>query len=141
MASIPPAVQQVETHLNHQQDVMRAYLDHYGMALEAWFPLGGRMNRESFFALPEVQDIAAAHGKTPPQVIIRWHLQSRHVCIPGSSNQAHIQENLGALDFQLTAEDMAMLNALNKRAPYYKRMGGKEADTLQVMETWGDNPI
>lgn len=136
VAEIPPAVQQVETHLHHQQHVMRSYLEHYGIALETWFPLGGRMNREAFLTLPEVQQIAAVHGRTPAQVIIRWHLQSGHVCIPGSGNEAHIRENRGALDFALTEEDMIRLNALNKSAPYYKRMGGKEAETLQIMADW-----
>lgn len=143
IATILPAVQQVETHLYHQQGTMMEYLNNYGTVLEAWFPLGGRGNTATFFDIPEVQEIAAAHGKLPVQVIIRWHLQSGHVCIPGSINEAHIQENANVFDFELTADEMAKLNALNKNAPYYKGMGGNEEENRAILEAmeerWGLN--
>lgn len=136
VATIPPAVQQVETHLYNQQGSMMEYLNLYGTVLESWFPLGGRGNTNTFFNLEEVQTIANAHGKTPPQIIIRWHLQSGHVCIPGSTNEAHIQENIGAYDFELTEEEMSCLNALNKNEPYYKGMGGSDEENREMMEGW-----
>lgn len=143
VATIKPAVQQVETHLYHQQGTMMEYLNNYGTVLEAWFPLGGRGNTATFFDIPEVQEIAAAHGKLPVQVIIRWHLQSGHVCIPGSINETHIQENANVFDFELTADEMAKLNALNKNAPYYKGMGGNEEENRAILEAmeerWGLN--
>lgn len=138
VATIKPAVQQVETHLYHQQGTMMEYLNNYGTVLEAWFPLGGRGNTATFFDIPEVQEIAGAHGKLPVQVIIRWHLQSGHVCIPGSINEAHINENAAVFDFELTADEMAKLNALNKNAPYYKGMGGSEEETRKILEGWED---
>lgn len=137
-ATITPAVQQVETHLYHQQGSMIEYLNRYGTVLEAWFPLGGRGNAHTFLDLPEVQDIAQAHGKLPVQVVIRWHLQSGHVCIPGSINEEHIKENASVFDFALTAEDMSRLNALNKNAPYYQGMGGNEEETRRIMEGWAE---
>lgn len=136
IATIPPAVQQVETHLHHQQGSMMEYLNIYGTVLESWFPLGGRGNTSTFFNLAEVQEIANAHDKTPPQVIIRWHLQSGHVCIPGSTNEAHIQENIGAYDFELTEEEMARLNALEKNEPFFRGMGGSEEETREMLEGW-----
>lgn len=135
VATIKPAVQQVETHLYHQQNTMMEYLNNYGTVLESWFPLGGRGNTQTFFGLNEVREIAAAHSKSAPQVIIRWHLQSGHVCIPGSINEAHIKENIGAFDFELTGEEMARLNALNKNAPYYKGMGGNEEENRRIIES------
>ena len=138
VATIKPAVQQMETHLFHQQGTMMEYLNNYGTVLEAWFPLGGRGNTATFFDIPEVQEIAAAHGKLPVQVIIRWHLQSGHVCIPGSINEAHINENAAVFDFELTADEMATLNALNKNEPYYKGMGGSEEETREILEGWED---
>ena len=136
IAKIPPAVQQVETHLYNQQGSMMDYLNLYGTVLESWFPLGGRGNTNTFFNIEEVQTIAAAHGKTAPQVIIRWHLQSGHVCIPGSTNESHIYENIGAYDFELTEEEMSILDALNKNEAYFKGMGGSEEETREMLEGW-----
>lgn len=136
VATIPPAVQQVETHLYHQQGTMMEYLNNYGTVLEAWFPLGGRGNTATFFDIPEVQQIAAAHGKLPVQIIIRWHLQSGHVCIPGSIDEEHINQNATVFDFELTAEELAVLNGLNKNAPYYQGMGGTEEETRAILRGW-----
>ena len=58
-------------------------------------------------------EIAAAHGKTPAQAILRWHLQSGFIAIPGSSNPDHIAENSQVFDFELTAEDMARIATLD----------------------------
>ena len=143
VATIKPAVQQVETHLYHQQGTMMEYISNYGTVLESWFPLGGRGNAHTFLELPEVQEIASAHGKLPVQVIIRWHLQSGHVCIPGSINETHIQENANVFDFELTADEMAKLNALNRNAPYFQGMGGNEEENRAIIEAmeerWGLN--
>jgi len=136
IATITPAVQQVETHLFHQQSSMMEYLNNYGTVLESWFPLGGRGNAHTFLDLPEVQEIASAHGKLPVQVVIRWHLQAGHVCIPGSINEEHIKENADVFDFELTADEMAKLNALNKNEPYFKGMGGSEEETRKILEGW-----
>ena len=136
IATITPAVQQVETHLYHQQGSMMEYLNNYGTVLESWFPLGGRGNAHTFLDLPEVQEIASAHGKLPVQVVIRWHLQAGHVCIPGSINETHIQENADVFDFELTADEMAKLAALNKNEPYFKGMGGSEEETKKILEGW-----
>lgn len=143
VATIKPAVQQVETHLYNQQGAMMEYISNYGTVLESWFPLGGRGNAHTFLELPEVQEIASAHGKLPVQVIIRWHLQSGHVCIPGSINETHIQENANVFDFELTADEMAKLNALNRNAPYFQGMGGNEEENRAIIEAmverWGLN--
>ena len=138
-ASIVPAVHQVETHLYNQQDAMLEYLRHYEAVLEGWFPLGGRTNVATFLAIPEVQQLAAVYGKTPAQIIIRWHLQSGHVCFPGSTNEAHIRENIDVFDFELTAAEMALLDSLNRNAPYYKRMGSTEEEIREMMQSWSDD--
>lgn len=138
-ATITPAVHQVETHLLNQQDAMLEYLQRYDAVLEGWFPLGGRPNVATFLAIPEVQELAAIHGKSPAQVIIRWHLQSGHVCFPGSTNEQHIAENIDVFDFELTADEMARLDALNQNNPYYKRMGSSEEEIRQMMESWAED--
>ena len=112
--TIPPAVLQNETHPYHQSTDMKEHIAQYGTVLESWFPLGGRGNTQTLFNDPVITTIAAAHGKTSAQVILRWHLQDGHIAIPGSHNEKHIQENFDIFDFELTPEEMEQIAALNK---------------------------
>ena len=112
--SILPAVLQNETHPYYQSTDMKEHIAQYGTVLESWFPLGGRGNTQALFNDPVISAIAAAHGKTSAQVILRWHLQDGHNAIPGSHNETHIQENFDIFDFELTSEEMEQIAALNK---------------------------
>ena len=112
--NILPAVLQKETHPYHQSADMKEHIAQYGTVLESWFPLGGRGNTQALFNDPVISAIAAAHGKTSAQVILRWHLQDGHIAIPGSHNETHIQENFDIFDFELTSEEMEQIAALNK---------------------------
>lgn len=112
--TIKPAVLQNETHPYHQSHEMRDHIAQYGTVLESWFPLGGRGNTQTLFNDPTIAEIAAAHGKSSAQVILRWHLQDGHIAIPGSSNEEHIQENFEIFDFALTDEEMQQMVALEK---------------------------
>ena len=112
--SILPAVLQNETHPYYQSADMKEHIAQYGTVLESWFPLGGRGNTQTLFNDPVISAIAAAHGKTSAQVILRWHLQDGHIAIPGSHNETHIQENFDIFDFELTSEEMEQIAALNK---------------------------
>ena len=82
--------------------------------LESWFPLGGKDNCQALFAEDAVAEVAANHGVSPAQVLIRWHLQSGNVCIPGSSNPDHICEDADVFGFDLTADEMAAIDALER---------------------------
>ena len=113
--TITPALLQNETHPYYQSKEMKAHLKQYGTVLESWFPLGGRGNTQTLFNDPVISAIAAAHGKTSAQVILRWHLQAGNIAIPGSSNEAHIQENYEIFDFSLSDEEMQELTALDKQ--------------------------
>ena len=113
--TITPALLQNETHPYYQSKEMKAHLKQYGTVLESWFPLGGRGNTQTLFNDPVIAAIAAAHGKTPAQVILRWHLQAGNIAIPGSRNEAHIQENYENFDFSLSDEEMQELTALDKQ--------------------------
>ena len=113
--TITPALLQHETHPYYQSKEMKAHLKQYGTVLESWFPLGGRGNTQTLFNDPVIAAIAAAHGKTPAQVILRWHLQAGNIAIPGSRNEAHIQENYEIFDFSLSDEEMQELTALDKQ--------------------------
>ncbi len=114
VTTIRPALLQNETHPYHQSGEMKAHIARYGTVLESWFPLGGRGNTQTLFNDPVIAGIAAAHGKSSAQVIIRWHLQAGNICIPGSSNEQHIIEDYDVWDFELTDEEMAQMEALER---------------------------
>ena len=112
--TIVPALLQNETHPYHQSTEMKEHIAHYGTVMESWFPLGGRGNTQTLFNDPVIAGIAAAHGKSSAQVILRWHLQAGNIAIPGSHNEKHIQENFEIFDFELTDEEMSQMTALDK---------------------------
>ena len=93
---------------------MKAHLENYGTVMESWFPLGGRGNTQTLFNDETISSIAKAHNKTSAQVILRWHLQAGNIAIPGSSNEAHIQENFEIFDFELSNEEMKKLTDIDK---------------------------
>ena len=113
--TITPAVLQNETHPYYQGKEMKEHLKQYGTVLESWFPLGGRGNTQRLFDDETISSIAADHHKTSAQIILRWHLQAGNIAIPGSSNEAHIQENYEIFDFSLSDEEMQRLTALDKQ--------------------------
>ena len=82
--------------------------------MQGWYPLGGRGHTAELLGDPVLTEIAAAHGKTSAQVILRWNLQKGVVVIPGSSNPEHIQENTELFHFELDADEMARINALDR---------------------------
>jgi diketogulonate reductase-like aldo/keto reductase len=117
VATILPAVLQNERNPYYQQAEMREHIIPYGTVLMDWYPLGGRSpTQQSLFDNETIVEIAQAHGKTPAQVILRWHLQSGGIAIPGSSNADHIRENFDIFDFALTDEEMQRLRSLDTGA-------------------------
>ncbi len=136
IAEIPPAINQVETHLWNQQLPMIDFLDKYGTVIEAWFPLGGRGNTQKLFAEPVIVELGEKYNKSSAQIILRWHLQTGHIAIPGSSNPDHILENISIFDFELTDEEIARINALNKAEPFFKGFGTSQAEQ-DAADRWG----
>lgn len=112
--TIVPALIQNETHPYHQSMEMKENIAQYGTVMESWFPLGGRGNTQTLFNDETISSIAEAHGKTSAQVILRWHLQAGNIAIPGSSNEAHIQENFEIFDFELSEEEMQRMTDIDK---------------------------
>ncbi len=109
---IRPMVDQIEIHPHHQQTAAQPWHDKYGVQMEAWAPFGE--GRGGMFDLPELKEIAARHGKTVAQVILRWHLQRGVVAIPKSTHIERMEENFQVFDFSLTGEDMAAIAALDR---------------------------
>ena len=114
---ITPQFIQVEAHPYFQQDELRITLDKYGIRLMAWYPLGH--GDKSLINEPIFKALGEKYGKTPAQVILRWHTQMGFVVIPGSKNVDHIKDNLDTLDFTLTDDEMAEIGKLNKGVRYY----------------------
>ena len=116
---IVPQFIQVEAHPYFTQAELRKTLDRYGIRLMAWYPLGH--GDKSLLEEPVFARLGEKYGKTPAQVILRWHTQMGFVVIPGSKNVAHIKDNLDILDFSLTEEEMAEIAKLDKGERYYHR--------------------
>jgi len=106
---VVPAVNQVELHPNLTQEPLRAFHAEHGIATEAWSPLA----RGGLLEDPVVGKIAAAHGRTPAQVILRWHLQLGNIVIPKSVTPSRIAENLDVFGFALSDDDVAALSAVD----------------------------
>ena len=115
---IPPAVIQNENHLKYQNNSLRDWAAKKGIYIESYYPFGGRGHTKEHLQNPVVLEIATAHKKTAAQIIVRWHLQSGYITIPGSSNPAHIAENFDVWDFELTVTEMKKLNALDTGRRY-----------------------
>lgn len=112
--SIKPVLVQNEIHPYYQENDVIPYMHGQGIVVEAWYPFGGRGHTSEMFADETISRIARAHGKSSAQVILRWDLQKGVVVIPGSSDPDHIRENISVFDFELTNEEMAAINALDR---------------------------
>ena len=117
---IKPAVTQVETHPYYPQTEMKERLSEYGTKIQAWYPLGGRGN-DSVLTEDIIKELANKYGKSPAQIILRWHNQKGVIVIPGSKNPEHIKDNLNIFDFELSEEDMKKIDELDKNTPFYNQ--------------------
>ena len=116
---IVPQFIQVEAHPYFTQKELRKTLDKYDIKLMSWYPLGH--GDKSLMKEPIFVKLGEKYGKTPAQVILRWHTQMGFVVIPGSKNIAHIKDNLDILDFTLTDNEMNEIATLDKEKRYYHR--------------------
>ena len=114
---IKPQVVQVEAHPYFPQTQLKKILSETGMGLMAWYPLGH--GDKNLVNEPVFTELAAKYGKSNAQIILRWHIQSGNVVIPGSKNPDHIRDNFNIFDFELSAEDMEKIAAVDKGVRYY----------------------
>lgn len=117
MATVVPEVLQVELHPYWNQHEMRAWLEPMGVRFEAWYPLGH--GDPALLQEPVLTQLAEKYGKTPAQVILRWDFQNGVVTFPKSLNPEHMRQNMDIFDFELSDDEMAAINGLEKDAPYY----------------------
>ena len=106
-----PAVNQIELHPYLGNDEVRAWGEEHGIATEAWSPIarGGDVLRHA-----TVTEIGEAHGRTPAQVVLRWHLQHGTIVFPKTSSSERLRENFALFDFQLAPDDVARIDALDR---------------------------
>ena len=108
-ADVQPTINQIELHPHFPQAELRAWQLEHGIATEAWSPLA----QGELLANETIAGVAARHGKTPAQAILRWHLQLGNVVIPKSATPARIRENFELFDFELSDDDMTEIAALD----------------------------
>jgi len=107
-----PAVNQIELHPAFAQRPLREYAASKGIAIEAWGPLG--QGKYDLFGMPAVAAAAQAHGVTPAQAVIRWHLQHGIIVFPKSNSRERIAENFDVFGFELSADEMAAIDGLDQ---------------------------
>ncbi len=107
-----PVVDQIELHPAFAQRPIREYAASKGIAIEAWGPLG--QGKYDLFGMPAVADAARAHGVSPAQAVIRWHLQHGIIVFPKSNSRERIAQNFDVFGFELTADEMAAIDGLDQ---------------------------
>lgn len=117
LCEVKPTILQTELHPYNQEPELKAFLSENGMTAQAWYPLGhgDRALREE----PLFAKLGEKYGKTSTQIILHWHMQAGNVVIPGSKNPEHIKANFDLFDFELTADEMAQIAAMNQNKRYY----------------------
>ena len=130
---IKPCINQIETHLFCQRKSESEWLKKYGLAHQAYAPLGqGRANE--MFENEIVKEIAANHGKTPAQIALRFLVQNGISVIPKSVHPGRIKENIDIFDFALTDEEMSALSALDTAKPMIGK--AESPETTEFAMTW-----
>ena len=133
--SVVPAVNQIEVHPYFQQREVEAFGTEHGILTQAWSPIGGitsyRDSEKRSFDDPVIVGIGEKHGKSAAQVMLRWHLQEGRQVIPKSTKAARIAENIDVFDFELTADELTALDALETGT-----RGGPEPEDI-TLETFG----
>jgi len=135
-ATVVPAVNQIECHPYFAQREVQDFGAEHGILTQAWSPIGGITfyrdgSHGSTLDDPVIGDIARAHGKTPAQVMLRWGLQHGRSVIPKSTKPSRIAENINVFDFELSADEMTEVDALDTGD-----RGGPEPEAI-TLEAFG----
>lgn len=120
---VKPVLNQIELHPALQQRDIVDYCREHGIEIESWGPLG--QGKYPLLEFPEITSAAEAHGKTPAQVVLRWHLQQRFIVFPKSTSLTRMAENIDVFDFTLTESEMAAISGLESG-----RRGGPDPRTF-----------
>ena len=121
---IPPAVNQIEVHPYLTQDEVRGFCAEHGIAVEAWSPIA----QGAVLDDPMVKEIAGRVGRTPAQVVLRWHIERGDIVFPKSVTPERIVENISIFDFELSGPDVEAITALNRN-----ERTGPDPDTFAML--------
>lgn len=136
VCEVKPAVLQTEVHPYSQETELKDFLKKEKIAIQAWYPLGH--GDKTLLEEPLLAKLAEKYGKSNAQIILRWHIQSGNVVIPGSKNPDHIRDNFDLFDFALTDGEMSEIATLNRNKRYYTstpEMLKKYAEMVPPMDT------
>lgn len=117
ICTVKPAVLQTELHPYSQERKLKAFLAKEKIVIQAWYPLGH--GDKKLINEPLFSKLAEKYSKSNAQIILRWHIQSGNIVIPGSKNPEHIKANFDLFDFALTDDEMAEIAAMDKQKRYY----------------------
>lgn len=118
ICEIKPSVIQVEAHPYYPQTELKKQIENENIHIQAWFPLGHgdpTLREQEIFT-----ELANKYNKSNVQIILRWHIQSVHIVIPGATKEEHIKSNIDIFDFELTDEEMKKIAELDKNKRYYE---------------------
>lgn len=113
---IVPQVDQIECHPYFQERKLRRLLDKHNIRVESFYPVGH--GDKNLLSEPVFEELAHKYGKSPVQIILKWHIQEGFIPLPKSTNPQHIRDNI-SLDFTLSAEDMEKIRAIDKDKSYF----------------------
>lgn len=134
-SSVVPAVNQIEVHPYFQQTALQRLHAEHGILTQAWSPIGGVTSygggEKSTFDDPTLLEIGHRHGKSPAQVMLRWHLQQGRSAMPKSTKPARIAENFDVFNFELDSEELAAIDALDTGV-----RGGPDPNSI-TLEAYG----
>lgn len=116
-AEIKPSVLQVERHPYHPQHQLKKRIAPYGIMIESWYPLGH--GDAELLSEPVFVKLAEKHGKTPAQIVLRWHIQQGNIVFPKTTNPEHMEQNIDIFDFELTDDEMARIDALDSGKRFF----------------------
>lgn len=116
-AEIKPSVLQVECHPYHPQHQLKKRIAPYGIMIESWYPLGH--GNAELLSEPVFVKLAEKHGKTPAQIVLRWHIQQGNIVFPKTTNPEHMEQNIDIFDFELTDDEMARIDALDSGKRFF----------------------
>lgn len=117
ICEVKPAILQTEVHPYSQEKQLKKFLQQEGMVIQAWYPLGH--GDKALIQEPVFTELAEKYHKSNAKIILRWHIQSGNIVIPGSKNPDHIKDNFDLFDFTLTDEEMDRIAAMDQQKRYY----------------------
>lgn len=120
--TVKPVLDQVECHPYCQRRTLGNYLREHEILLESWYPLGS--GSKGLLGEETIVTLAKKYGKTPVQIVLRWHVEEGYLPIPGTKNPEHAIENLNIFDFSLTEEELADLRSLNRDERFFRMRKG-----------------